>query len=1047
MGNFRCGEYPTRFSEYVTCFSEYVTHYHPIKCQASQPRLTPAGICRRFLLVFSLVLISSATINAAGKTGKKFYYQPAFQVKDYRGKVVFPEGMSHEKAVIKNLTSGTSTQSNEEGAFVISGKEGDEIEITIKDFKRIHYKIKEPVEMDFVAQPIDQAVVNLMNNPEPVERIYTTVPRFLSLASSDAVYSPDIIKSPVTSVKSTLTGRLAGLYAFQSSGQPGADGVSLSLRGQDPLVIIDGVVANLSVFNLEDVESVTVLKDALGTAMLGVRGSNGALVITTKKGKAGRNQISFTAQTSIQKPIGFPKTLNAYDYASLYNEALTNDGLPTIYTNADLDAYKNHTDPYGHPDVDWKKQVLSNTSRFDRYTLSATGGNQFARYFVALEHVSQSGFFKTVDSNTYNTNNDFKSYVIRSNIDVNVNSTLTGGIYLLGRILNGTEPGYGTNPIIAQLLNTPNNAYTPLNPNGTFGGTQQYQTNILAQTIGSGYLQNYKRDMLTNFYLKQTLDKLTPGLWIQLRAAYNATLSENINRSKSFAVFQKVGTTYNQYGTNGTQANGNGISYQGRTDYEEFSVGYNRTFKNKHGINSLVLVNRDNSVSGSDLPYIISGLSGRFAYNYKGKYMAEATFGYNGSNRYPEGGSTKRGFFPALGVGWNLEKETFLQDIRWLSRLKIYGSYGKTGWDDPGYFTYIQRFFDASGVVFGTSAGGNTAITEQPLANRDITFEKANKLNIGIEGSLLNNKLSFSVDYYYNRFYDLLMQRGRSIALLGNDYPRENIGRNRYTGVDVRLNWQQSISSFQYFITTNASLQDSKVLFADEVYRQYEWMERTGHRVNRIFGYTADGFFQTTGEINSSATTVGYTPQPGDIKYKDLNNDGVIDQFDISPIGQKYPLIYFGVGLGASWKGLDFSALVQGVGNRNIYMGGVGIWPFLNNGFSQAYETNLNRWTPSTAATATYPRLNIGDNPNNQAFSSFWLRNGNYVRLKNIELGYSMPESLLKHVRLDGVRIFMRGYNLVTLTSSKIEDRDPEVFNGFSYPIQKLYNFGINIKL
>jgi TonB-linked SusC/RagA family outer membrane protein len=1006
MGNFRC--------------SERNTHYYP------------ASICRKFLLVSSILLISLTTINAEGNTGKKFHFQPGLQVKDYRGKISFPEGMSHERAIIKNLTSGSGTEANEEGSFVISGKTGDNIEITIKDFKTIHYKIKEPVEMDFVAQPIDQAVVNLLNNPEPVERIYTTVPRFLSVASSDAVYSPDIIKSPVTSVKSTLTGRLAGLYSLQSSGQPGADGASLSLRGRDPLVIIDGVVANLSVFNLEDVESVTVLKDALGTAMLGVRGSN---------------QISFTAQTSIQKPLGFPKTLGAYDYASLYNEALTNDGLPAIYTNADLDAYKNHTDPYGHPDVDWKKQVLTNSSRFDRYTLSATGGNQFARYFVALEHVSQSGFFKTVDSNTYNTNNDFKSYVIRSNIDVSVNSTLTGGIYLLGRILNGTEPGYATNSIIAQLLNTPNNAYTPLNPNGSFGGTQQYQNNILAETIGSGYLQNYKRDMLTNFYLKQKLDKLAPGLWAQVRAAYNATLSENINRSKSFAVYQKVGNIYNQYGTNGTQANGNGISYQGRTDYEEFSVGYDRTFKNKHGVNSLLLVNRDNSVSGSDLPYIISGISGRFAYNYKGRYMAEATFGYNGSNRYPDKGSTKRGFFPALGVGWNLDKETFFQDIRWLNRLKIYGSYGKTGWDDPGYFTYIQRFFDANGVVFGTSAGGNTAITEQPLANRDITFEKANKLNIGIEGSLLNNKLSFSVDYYYNRYYDLLMQRGRSIALLGNDYPRENIGRNRYTGVDVRLNWQQSISSFQYFITTNASLQDSKVLFADEVYRQYEWMERTGHRVNRIFGYTADGFFQTPSEINTSATTVGYTPQPGDIKYKDLNNDGVIDQFDISPIGQKYPLIYFGVGLGVSWKGLDFSALVQGVGNRDIYMGGTGIWPFLNNGFSQAYENNLNRWTPSNAATATYPRLSIGDNPNNQAFSSFWLRNGNYVRLKNIELGYSLPESWLRHVKLDAIRIFMRGYNLVTLTSSKIEDRDPEVYNGFSYPIQKLYNFGITIKL
>jgi TonB-linked SusC/RagA family outer membrane protein len=887
----------------------------------------------------------------------------------------------------------------------------------------------------------------------PVQLIYAAVPKHLTAASTEALYSKDVLKSPVTSVKSTLTGRMAGLYSYQASGQPGADGASVSLRGQDPLVIIDGVVANLSIFNLEDVESVTLQKDALSTAMMGVRGSNGALLITTKKGKPQTQSISFTAQTSFQKSLGFPKVLNAYDYATLYNEASLNDGLPLRYTQADIDAFKNGTDPYGHPNINWRDEVLKNNSRFDRYTLNATGGNGFARYYVSLEHVNQTGFFVTSPNNKYNTNNNFKTYVIRSNVDINVNKSLSGGIYLLGRILSGNEPGSGTGSILSALVNTPNNAYPVYNPNGSFGGNNLFQNNILAQTINSGYRLNYKRDMLANFYLKQKLDGITPGLWAQVKTAFNATLSEDINRSKSFAVFQMITTTtpvtYNQYGTNGTQANGNGIAYQGRSNYTELSVGYDRVFNTKHGVNAVVLANSDNSVSGGDLPYTVSGISGRAAYNYKEKYVVEAAFGYNGSNRYPPQGDFKRAFFPATGLAWNIDREAFLAQQKFISRLKLYGSFGKTGWDDPGYFSYFQRFFDASSVFFGTSAGSQTAITEQPLANPNIDFEKANKFNAGVDAAFLDNRLSFSVEYFNNKYFDLLQIRGRSSSIIGNSYPRENIGSNRYTGTEFKLGWQEKTNNgFQYFALLNASVLRTKVLYMDEVFRPYYWMRRTGWAVGQTFGYVADGLFQTQEEINKSATTVGYTPQPGDIKYKDLNKDGVIDQFDEKAIGRKYePLLFFGLSLGAEFKGFDFSALIQGVTNRDVYVGGASIWAFQNNGFGQAYENNLNRWTPATAATATYPRLNIGTNGNNQAQSSFWLRNGDYVRLKQIEVGYSVPQPLLKRIKVDNIRVFARGFNLFTLKSNELDDRDPEVISAFSYPMQRLINFGLNIKL
>jgi TonB-linked SusC/RagA family outer membrane protein len=894
-------------------------------------------------------------------------------------------------------------------------------------------------------------IVKPVNASQPVQLAYTTSPQNLTTASTDAVYSKDLLKYPVTSFRNALAGRIAGLYALQSTGLPGSDGAFLSLRGQSPIIIVDGVVTNITMYDLEEIESVTVLKDAVATAMLGARGNNGAIVITTKKGKEGRQEISFTAQTAIQQAIGYPKTLNAYDYARLHNEALRNDGIDSAfsglyYNQAALNAYQTHSDPILYPDVNYKDAVTNNSSLMNKYTLSATGGNRFAKYFISLEHVNQTGFLKTADSNSYNTNNTFKSYVIRSNIDVNITPKLTGGIYLLGRIMNGNEPGAYVGNIISNILNTPANSYPLLNNDGSFAGSQLYQNNVLAQAISSGYRQNYKRDILVNMYLKRSLDELLPGLYTQFKAAFNSSLSENIDRSKSFAVFQQNGTAYTQFGTNGTQNNGNGVDDQGRSNYEEFSLGYDRVFKNAHGINAIVLVNRDNSFDGYNLPYTISGASGRLAYNFNRKYIVEGTFGYNGSNRYPANGATKRGFFPALGLGWNIDQENFMKAASFVSRLKLYASYGKTGWDNPGYFVYYPRFFDGPSYYLGTSAGSVTTITEGPFANPDITFEKATKLNVGVNGELLNNHVGFKFEYFKNKFSDLLMQRGANSTTIGQSYPDENIGKNQYSGVEGQLSYQQNTGKLQYFVSANASTVASKILYMDEVNYPYAWMYHTGQPVGQRYGYIAQGLFQSQAEINSSAVPVGYKAQPGDIKYKDLNNDGVINQNDITAIGTTKPLYFYGVSLGLSWKGFDISALLQGVGNRNLYLSGSSYWAFQNGGTGQAYDENLNRWTPATAASATYPRLSYGTNTNNQASSSYWFKNGNYVRLRNAEIGYSLPETLTRKARLKSVRVFANGYNLLTFASSDLDGRDPEAYTG-GYPVQRLFNFGINIKL
>jgi TonB-linked SusC/RagA family outer membrane protein len=890
-------------------------------------------------------------------------------------------------------------------------------------------------------------------------------------ASTQAVYTPDLIKQPVTNVLNALTGQLAGLYSLQSSGQPGADAVSLTLRGRTPIILIDGIPRSLTYMDLEEVESVTVLKDAMATAMLGVRGANGAILITTKRGAVGAQQISFTAQSAFQQPIGLLKPLGAFDYATLRNEAVANEisvnpnfSTGLLYSPADLIAFQNHTDPIGHPDVNWYNQVLKTRAQLNRYTLSISGGNITARYFTTVEHLYQDGLFNSSSINTYNTNEYYSQYLIRTNVDLNITKKLTAGIHLLGSIANENEPGVTTATVFNSFLTTPSNAYNVYNTNGTYGGNTQFINNIQGQTISSGYQQNYTRNILADFYVKRTLDEITPGMYAKASASYTSTVNENINRSKPVVAFQQTGTgstaTYGAALTaTSAQINTNTISGttgvagvgQYRQIYTELATGWNRTFNDKHNFDVELLANSDSKNDGANLAYTVQGISAHASYNYKQKYIAEVAEAYNGSNYYPTGDHFKYGFFPVVGLGWVITKEDFLKSYTWLNTLKLSANYGRTGNDNPGYFVYLQRYNNAGTPFFGTSAGANTSLAEATLANPNITYEKANKLNISLQGSLLNDRLGFTVDYYNNQFSDLLIQRGQNTSLIGNTYPNENIGQNQYTGFEFQLSWQPpKVNGIGYYISLNAGFQQSKVVYSNEVTQPYPYMQRTGQKVGQAFGYVAAGLFQNQADIanakqNGVGVVAGYTPQPGDIKYVDQNGDGVINQFDQVAIGPKGPLITYGANLGFSFKGLDISALLQGVANYDVNLGGNSYFEFQNNGLGQAYQQQLGRFTPATAATATYPRLSIGTNSNNQAFSTYFFRKADFMRLKNLQVGFTFPTRYANAIAVKSLRLFVNGTNLFTVTSLK-GGLDPEDYNGL-YPIQRLLNLGITVKL
>lgn len=875
-----------------------------------------------------------------------------------------------------------------------------------------------------------------------------SVPADLKVASAQSISGKSVATMPGNLLKSILAGRLAGLQVSQSTGEPGADGYSLSLRGQNPLIVIDGVPQNMTIFDFNEIESVTVLKDAVATAMYGPQASNGVLLITTRKGEPGKQRIGVMAQSGVQKPLTFLKGLNAYDYARLYNEALANDGKAPVYSQQDLEKYQNGSDPFGHPDVAWQDEAFKPSSRLDRITLDLSGGSRIARYFVVGEYLNQTGFLRTQDENKYSTNSDFKSYVVRSNVDINLDTNTNVGLNILGRVLEGNEPGTTTGTVMSAIFNTPNNAYPIFNPDQSLGGTQQFQNNIYGQLNRSGYRKAYERDVLTDLHLKRKLDNITKGLWVKGLVSFSGGLAQNIARNKSYATYlMNVGsandTSFTKYSTDGTQNNSSSVDNQWHQGFAEADLGYTRNF-GRHGIDAVVLYSQNSNRIDSDLPLIYKGAAGRVAYNFDRKYMAEVVFGYNGANRYPEGFRYR--LFPAVGLGWNIHKESFLSGLTWLNQLKLYGSYGRTGNNRNGYYSFNQYFFDGDKVYFGTTPSAFTTMDELTLANPDLDYEKANKLNLGLEGAVLKDRLAFAVEYYRNDYYDLLRTRGRSSAIIGNSYPNENIGESRYSGVEATVAWSERLPSFSYFVSTNASVAKSEYIFIDEVYQRYEWMKRTGRAVGQAFGYEAVGFFQNSDDLqmkNGAAAVDGYTPQLGDVMYKDRDGDGVITQFDEAPIGNTKPLVYFGTTLGASFKGFDVNALVQGVFNRNIVLTGASEWEFQNGGFGQAYEHHLDRWTPNTT-NATYPRLTVGSNPNNHiSNSSLWYHNGNYGRLKFVEVGYTFPATWMEKVHVETFRVFANATNLFTI--SAYDRVDPEVY-GNAYPIQRVISGGIIIK-
>lgn len=896
----------------------------------------------------------------------------------------------------------------------------------------------------------------------------------LSVQSVSTVGGDKLEHRPVFMMESTFDGVLPGLYVNMTQAYT-TQQRALSLRGRTPLILVDGIPRSDANIPVSQIESVSVIKDGLGLSMMGMSSGNGVIYIKTKRGQRTSMKIDFTAQLAFNRQIYRPEFLNSYQYAGLLNEALVNDGRAPMYSQADLELYRTGASPFTHPDVDWQKLLLRNSAPTQQYNLNLSGGGKTARYFIDLNVYQQDGFLKEDNSlNSYSTQENFKKYSLRTNTDISITDHTLFKVNLFGQMFRETTPGKTMmGSIYRDMYSTPNNAYPVFNPDGTLGGSPVYQSNNLyGQAIHSGYYLYPKTDFNIDATLEHKFQGALKGLYASATYSYNSTYREELNRSKNFAVYSywkdpanpDAQEIYQQMASSGSQENKTSYNRLNRLQYVELAVGYDFNVK-KHGLNTKALYSfSDYIVSAKNIPLNKNAVSVRAEYNYDRRYLAEFALSAMNLNQLKPG--EQWGVFPSVGAGWNIHKESWF-DVPAINSLKLRTTFGINGSDGTGayyrsgsgtlsdyYYTYIKYYKTSdNGTYWGSTPTGQKMMEENNLPYLT-KWEKITRWNAGVDASFFDNSLFATVEFFHDTYSDILQQSVGKNAnhIIGMTLPKENLGKYRRSGVELNLTYNQHFGDVLFSANGNATFYKTKVLANGENQYPESYMQRVGNKYGQVFGYVSDGLFRNQQEIDDYLATTkieGYNPQPGDMKYRDLNGDHVLDGKDVKGIGTNAPLIEYGFYLGAEWKGLALSMQWAGLGNSETTNR---MMPFTFNaqgGYGQALVEHLDRWTPQNP-DARYPRVSAGENAYNERTSTFWLQNASYLRLKNIELSYTLPKAWTARAHISGIKLFANAYNLVTITG--IKDRDPELL-GFLQgnstgvvPNTKAYNFGINIQ-
>jgi TonB-linked SusC/RagA family outer membrane protein len=899
---------------------------------------------------------------------------------------------------------------------------------------------------------------------------YGIQPEWQITGALSVVKGDDLTKSFTSTVANTLYGRLPGLSVMQGSSEAGLDQPHLLVRGINTFgteynlyIMIDGFPATELFFEQltpYEIESITLLKDASATAIYGNKAANGVLLVTTKKGCKSPLKISFGAQYGFQQPARLPDFLDASQYATLYNEALANDGQPARYSAADLEAYKNGTDPVFHPNVNWYDEVLKKAAPLANYNFTVRGGSETVHYFVLFNALNNSGLYKDVEKlSEFGKNSDFTRYNFRTNVDIKLAQRLTALVNVGGSIEDKTISGANetTDNLFNLIASIPPNAFPGNVAYGKPGGSSLYR-NPLSEISERGYIDYNARSAQISAKLIGDLGFITPGLSISGGAGLNnyfRSLSVKIRDYARFTASKDANgeVVYSQYGQNTSLASNEDYSYQWRNMIFQGFLNYERIF-GVHGVNVMFMGDYiDYTENYTSLPFRNLGTGGRLTYAFDKRYIGEFSFAYSGNENFAPG--KRFGFFPAASIGWMASNEHFLEGNTVVNFLKFRVSYGLTGNSDIGgsRFMYNQYYRWSSDYYLGTDNSGRGSLIQGAPANPDASWEKEKKMNVGVEASFLG-KIDLSFDYFKQNRYDILAKPYNIVPdYLGLTLPDMNVGKVENKGFEAVVRYAgAAIKDWTYFVEASAWYARNKITYNAEAPQLHEYLYRTGQRINQPFALEAIGFFQDWDDIQNSPRQVFTDVQPGDIKYKNQNNDDVIDMNDLFPQGYtNVPEITLGFHTGVKYKSFDLDLFFQGALHRTVYWGntlsagatddtGKYFWAFQNNG--QVSSIALDRWTEATAATAAYPRLSASDNLNNYQYSSFWQKNGDFLKLRSLEIGYTLPQKTAKKVRLENARVFANGTNLFSWDHMN-GFTDPETLIG--YPALRTISLGLTI--
>lgn len=911
---------------------------------------------------------------------------------------------------------------------------------------------------------------------EVVVVAYGTQKKETLTGAVSSIKTEEIRESPAANLAVSLAGRLPGLTAIQRSGEPGRDLTQLFIRGQgtinsqSPLILVDGVERELTYINPNEVESVTILKDASSTALFGVRGANGVILVTTRRGVSEVPEINFTAEAGAQDFTRFIQPVNSYQYASLINLIQRNDGQSEIYSDDALMHYKTGDDPLRYPNTNWRDILIKPYSLQQRYNLNVSGAGKAVKYFINAGYLNQGGQFRIEDNLPYDPSFHLNRYNFRSNIDIQLSKSLKTFLNLAGYVekenspVNINELNFSSPALdIIRYSNRLNSSIPgPLAPDGSVMTMPGIVHPSYGQINRSGYMQQTRSNVTATFGVEKSLDAITKGLSIKGVASFDSrafnTLFARKLYEKSIQIIDpslsgsdgKDSVYYQPFNADlNTPLTISGAnSFISMSNFQGY-INYYRDF-NKHAVSALMLYQQQRTIINAELPFNLIGSAMRVTYDFDKRYLAEFNAGYNGSEQFSPG--NRFGFFPAVSAGWVLSNENFLAGSKILTLLKLRGSYGKVGNDRIGdrRFLYLDDI-QIYGGGYSNSLDNGRQVGTALLKNEGITWETATKTDIGLEVGL-SNGLDLVVDFFHEKRDNILRNRGTVPVLNGlpiSVLPPVNIGKVVNKGYEMELNYKKYYSSeLSLMARLNVSYARNKQLFADEPLLPADYAYRyrqTGYRIDQPFGYIVDGYFADTTAIANAPVQVvgGHESRPGDFKYKDLNGDGVVNEKDRAPIGySNVPEYTFGAAFNVNYKNFDLSFLFHGISNVYNFYEGRGT--FAEENF---VARHLKSWTPERAAsgeTIEYPRLTAQVSPNEIA-NSFFIIDASYLRLKNVELGYTLPAHLSERLGAKQARIYANGLNLITWDRLPTNDFDPELVDKYSYPVLRVVNIGVNV--